>query len=167
MKTRMNDMDLLRQYAQEGSEKAFAALVDRHLNLVYATTLRQVKALGIRIAMDDFGTGYSSLSNLRAFPFDKIKIDGSFIKSVNSNEQAATIVRAVLGLGRGLGLPVLAEGVETDAELQFLRDEMCDEVQGYLLGRPAAIGHFRHLTHNDPVVEAASDSLVALKAKAG
>jgi diguanylate cyclase len=131
------------------------------------TTLRLVKALGVRIAMDDFGTGYSSLSNLRAFPFDKIKIDGSFIKSVNSNEQAATIVRAVLGLGRGLGLPVLAEGVETDAELQFLRDEMCDEVQGYLLGRPAAIGDFRHLTHNDPVVENASDGAVALKAKAG
>ena len=60
-------------------------------------TLRQIKALGVRIAMDDFGTGYSSLSNLRAFPFDKIKIDGSFIKSVNSNDQAATIVRAVLG----------------------------------------------------------------------
>jgi diguanylate cyclase (GGDEF)-like protein len=111
--------------------------------------LRQIKALGIRIAMDDFGTGYSSLSTLRAFPFDRIKIDGSFIKSVNSNGQAATIVRAVLGLGRGLGLPVLAEGVETDAELQFLHDELCDEVQGYLLGRPAAIGSFRNLTHAD------------------
>ncbi|WP_159010359.1 EAL domain-containing protein [Bradyrhizobium sp. S69] len=117
------------------------------------TTLRLIKALGVRIAMDDFGTGYSSLSNLRAFPFDKIKIDGSFIKSVNSNEQAATIVRAVLGLGRGLGLPVLAEGVETDAELQFLRDELCDEVQGYLLGRPAAIGQFRHLTHGEVVID--------------
>ena len=92
----------------------------RDLNRALAT-LRQVKALGVRIAMDDFGTGYSSLSNLRAFPFDKIKIDGSFIKSVNINEQAATIVRAVLGLGRGLGLPVLAEGVETPAELDFLR----------------------------------------------
>jgi diguanylate cyclase len=119
------------------------------------TTLRLIKALGVRIAMDDFGTGYSSLSNLRAFPFDKIKIDGSFIKSVNSNEQAATIVRAVLGLGRGLGLPVLAEGVETAAELQFLRDESCDEVQGYLLGRPAAIGQFRHLTHGDVLDDAA------------
>jgi EAL domain-containing protein (putative c-di-GMP-specific phosphodiesterase class I) len=101
--------------------------------------------------MDDFGTGYSSLSNLRAFPFDKIKIDGSFIKSVNSNEQAATIVRAVLGLGRGLGLPVLAEGVETAAELQFLENELCDEVQGFLLGRPADIGSFRHLTHSAQV----------------
>lgn len=111
------------------------------------TTLRRIKALGVHIAMDDFGTGYSSLSNLRAFPFDKIKIDGSFIKSVNTNEQAATIVRAVLGLGRGLGLPVLAEGVETPAELAFLQSELCNEVQGYLVGRPAAIGTFATLTH--------------------
>jgi EAL domain-containing protein (putative c-di-GMP-specific phosphodiesterase class I) len=118
---------------------------------------RQIKALGIRIAMDDFGTGYSSLSNLRAFPFDKIKIDGSFIKSVNSKDQAATIVRAVLGLGRGLGLPVLAEGVETDAELEFLQEERCDEVQGYLLGRPAAIGSFRNLTHADVELEVSDD----------
>ena len=120
-------------------------------------TLRLIKALGIRIAMDDFGTGYSSLSNLRAFPFDKIKIDGSFIRSVNSNDQAATIVRAVLGLGRGLGLPVLAEGVETSAELQFLQDEMCDEVQGYLLGRPAAIGSFRNVTHAGVVLDPSDD----------
>ena len=125
------------------------------------TTLRLIKALGIRIAMDDFGTGYSSLSNLRAFPFDKIKIDGSFIKSVNSNGQAATIVRAVLGLGRGLGLPVLAEGVETDAELQFLQDELCNEVQGYLLGRPAAIGSFRNFTHADVVLDESDDLLVS------
>jgi diguanylate cyclase len=128
------------------------------------TTLRQIKALGIRIAMDDFGTGYSSLSNLRAFPFDKIKIDGSFIKSVNSNDQAATIVRAVLGLGRGLGLPVLAEGVETDAELKFLQDELCNEVQGYLLGRPAAIGSFRNFTHGDAVSDV-SDDVFASRAK--
>lgn len=110
------------------------------------STLRQLKALGIRIAMDDFGTGYSSLSNLRAFPFDKIKIDTSFIKSVDTNEQAATIVRAVLGLGRGLGLPVLAEGVETLDELEFLSKELCNEAQGYLLGMPAGIEHFRHIT---------------------
>jgi diguanylate cyclase (GGDEF)-like protein/PAS domain S-box-containing protein len=116
--------------------------------------LRQIKAIGIAIAMDDFGTGYSSLSNLRAFPFDRIKIDGSFIKSVNSNGQAATIVRAVLGLGRGLGLPVIAEGVETAAELKFLQDESCTEVQGYLLGRPAAIGSFRNYTHGDVVSDA-------------
>jgi diguanylate cyclase len=118
----------------------------RDLNRTLAT-LRQVKALGVEIAMDDFGTGYSSLSNLRAFPFDRIKIDRSFIKSVHSNQQAATIVRAVLGLGKGLGLPVIAEGVETNEELRFLQDESCDEVQGYLLGRPAAIGSFRQYTH--------------------
>jgi EAL domain-containing protein (putative c-di-GMP-specific phosphodiesterase class I) len=127
--------------------------------------LRQIKALGISIAMDDFGTGYSSLSNLRAFPFDKIKIDGSFIKSVNSNDQAATIVRAVLGLGRGLGLPVLAEGVETSAELGFLTDEQCDEVQGYLLGHPATIGSYRNLTHGDAVPDASDDELAASRVK--
>ena len=110
-------------------------------------TLRQLKALGVRIAMDDFGTGYSSLSNLRAFPFDKIKIDGSFIKSVDANEQAATIVRAVLGIGRGLKLPVLAEGVETHEELRFLGAELCDQIQGYLVGKPADIAGFRYLTH--------------------
>ena len=93
--------------------------------------------------MDDFGTGYSSLSNLRAFPFDKIKIDGSFIKSVDLNEEAAAIVRAVLGLGKGLNLPVLAEGVETKGELQVLNMEACTEAQGYLLGRPAPISWTR------------------------
>jgi diguanylate cyclase (GGDEF)-like protein/PAS domain S-box-containing protein len=137
----------------EITETALVRDFDRAL-----ATLRQIKALGVRIAMDDFGTGYSSLSNLRAFPFDKIKIDGSFIRSVNSNEQAATIVRAVLGLGRGLGLPVLAEGVETEAELQFLEAEHCNEVQGYLLGRPAAIGSFRNLTHDDARSDPVADS---------
>src|SRR3954451_7911653 len=125
------------------------------------TTLRLIKALGIRIAMDDFGTGYSSLSNLRAFPFDKIKIDGSFVKSVNTNEQAATIVRAVLGLGRGLGLPVLAEGVETKAELDFLQEELCDIAQGYLLGRPADIANFRNLTHKEAMPEKSESRLAA------
>jgi diguanylate cyclase len=122
----------------------------RDLNRALAT-LRRIKILGVRIAMDDFGTGYSSLSNLRAFPFDKIKIDRSFIKSVNVNEQAAAIVRSVLGLGRALGLPVLAEGVETTAEFEFLEKEHCNEAQGYLLGRPADIDTFAPLTHGDKV----------------
>ena len=108
-------------------------------------TLRQLKNLGVRIAMDDFGTGYSSLSNLRAFPFDKIKIDGSFIRSVDNSDEAATIVRAVLGLGRGLGLPVLAEGVETAGELAFLASEFCMEGQGYFLGRPGPIENYQDL----------------------
>ncbi|MEI5682423.1 MULTISPECIES: EAL domain-containing protein [unclassified Mesorhizobium] len=109
-------------------------------------TLRKIKALGVRVAMDDFGTGYSSLSNLRAFPFDKIKIDGSFIKSVDTNGQVAAIVRAVLGLGRGLGLPVLAEGVETLGELKFLDAEDCQIGQGFYLGKPGPIEMFRELT---------------------
>jgi EAL domain-containing protein (putative c-di-GMP-specific phosphodiesterase class I) len=114
--------------------------------------------------MDDFGTGYSSLSNLRAFPFDKIKIDGSFIKSVDHSEQAATIVRTVLGLGRGLGLPVLAEGVETPGEMKFLRDQQCDEIQGYLIGRPAAIEQFRDLTHDDEgTAVGIDDSVIEMK----
>jgi diguanylate cyclase (GGDEF)-like protein/PAS domain S-box-containing protein len=118
----------------------------RDLNRALAT-LRRIKMLGVRIAMDDFGTGYSSLSNLRAFPFDKIKIDGSFIKSVHVNDQAAAIVRSVLGLGRALDLPVLAEGVETAAELEFLEREKCDEAQGFLLGRPADIDSFARVTN--------------------
>jgi diguanylate cyclase (GGDEF)-like protein/PAS domain S-box-containing protein len=105
-------------------------------------TLQKLKTIGVNIAMDDFGTGYSSLSNLRAFPFDKIKIDRSFIQAVHTNPQAAAIVRAVLGLGKGLGLPVIAEGVETAEELKFLGLEGCTEAQGYLFGRPAPINDF-------------------------
>jgi diguanylate cyclase len=115
------------------------------------TTLRQLKTLGVHIAMDDFGTGYSSLANLRAFPFDKLKIDKSFITSVDDNEQSAAIVRAVLGLGRGLDLPVVAEGVETAGELKFLAAEFCNEAQGYLLGKPAPIEAFADLTSARPV----------------
>jgi diguanylate cyclase (GGDEF)-like protein/PAS domain S-box-containing protein len=107
--------------------------------------LRRLKALGVHIAMDDFGTGYSSLSNLQAFPFDKIKIDRSFISDLEVNTQAATIVRAVIALGRGLNLPVVAEGVETQAQLDFLSDEACAEVQGYLFGRPLPIADYAGL----------------------
>jgi diguanylate cyclase (GGDEF)-like protein/PAS domain S-box-containing protein len=127
------------------------------------TNLRELKALGLRIAMDDFGTGYSSLSNLRLFPFDVIKIDGSFIASVDSNPQAAAIVRSVLGLGAGLGLPVIAEGVETAEELDFLARENCHAAQGYFIGRPGPIAGFRDYTQGPPAPRtaepAASDLL--------
>ncbi|WP_279603566.1 EAL domain-containing protein [Methylobacterium sp. E-041] len=117
-------------------------------------TLRQLRTLGVGIAMDDFGTGYSSLANLRAFPFDRIKIDRSFVRNVDTNAQTAAIVRAVLGLGCGLGLPVVAEGVETVAELAFLRSAGCAEVQGYLFGRPGPVD-----THGiDPCAAAVADA---------
>jgi len=109
------------------------------------SVLRRLKSLGVRIAMDDFGTGYSSLSYLQSFPFDKIKIDKTFILNVESNAQSATIVRAVIGLAKGLGLPVLAEGVETKEQLAFLTQEACNEVQGYLIGRPYPIEQYAEL----------------------
>ncbi len=113
-------------------------------------TLRRLKALGVRIAMDDFGTGYSSLSYLQSFPFDKIKIDKAFIANASNSEQSATIVRAVIALGRGLELPVMAEGVETREQLRFLAEENCDEVQGYLIGRPMPIADYAELIGRAP-----------------
>jgi len=104
--------------------------------------LRRLKALGVRIAMDDFGTGYSSLSYLQSFPFDKIKIDQTFISNLKKNAQSAAIIRAVIGLGHGLAVPVIAEGVETRAQLDFLRNESCQEIQGYHIGRPAPIASY-------------------------
>lgn len=99
--------------------------------------LRQLKLLGVSVAMDDFGTGYSSLSTLRAFPFDKIKLDRTFMSELDGGPQSKAIIRAVLALGESLDIPILAEGVETQEQLVFLREQGCDEVQGYLLGRPS------------------------------
>ena len=103
-------------------------------------TLHKLRALGLRISMDDFGTGYSSLSYLRSFPFDKIKIDRSFVSELAVPGDSMAIVRAVTGLGRSLGISTTAEGVETSEQLALLRSEGCNEVQGYLFSpaRPAA-----------------------------
>ena len=98
--------------------------------------LRQIKAMGIAIAMDDFGTGYSSLSLLSSFPFDRIKVDGSFIQLTGTNERADAIFKAVVGLGSALRVPVLAEGVETEAQLEFATASGCEELQGFNFGRP-------------------------------
>ncbi len=104
--------------------------------------LRRLKNLGVRIAMDDFGSGYSSLSYLQSFPFDKIKIDRSFIANLPHNQHSVAIVRAVIGLAHGLGLPVVAEGVESEEQLNFLAAEHCDEVQGFYVGRPQPIAEY-------------------------
>jgi EAL domain-containing protein (putative c-di-GMP-specific phosphodiesterase class I) len=99
-------------------------------------TLRALRALGVRISMDDFGTGYSSLSYLRSFPFDKIKIDQSFIRDLPHDKDAAAIVRAIAALGTSLGMVTVAEGVERPDQLARLREEGCAEVQGYLFSVP-------------------------------
>ncbi len=99
-------------------------------------TLHALRALGVRISMDDFGTGYSSLSYLRSFPFDKIKIDRSFVKDLAANREAQAIIRSIVSLGRGLGVSITAEGVETEGELHCLRAEGCLEGQGFLFSRP-------------------------------
>jgi diguanylate cyclase (GGDEF)-like protein len=102
-------------------------------------TLNEIKALGVTIALDDFGTGYSSLDTLRAFPFDKIKLDRSFMHEVETSNQARAIIRAVLALGKSLEIPVLAEGIETANQLDILHEEGCDAAQGFYLGRPAPL----------------------------
>ena len=102
-------------------------------------TLHRLRAFGVRISMDDFGTGYSSLSYLRKFPFDKIKIDRSFIRDMSLHDDCTAIVRAVATLGKSLGMRTTAEGVETADQLERVRSEGCTEVQGYFFGpaRPA------------------------------
>lgn len=115
----------------EITESALFQDYERALSNLWA-----LKALGVRIAMDDFGTGFSSLSTLQSFPFDKIKIDKGFVENIDADGRAKVIVRAVVGLGRSLEIPVVAEGVETAGQLEFLRGENCVEVQGYLIGRP-------------------------------
>lgn len=117
--------------------------------------LRRLKALGVRISMDDFGSGYSSLSYLQAFPFDKIKIDRAFIINLGRNPQSAAIVRAVIDLGHGLEMSIIAEGVETIDQLAFLAKEGCDGVQGYLLGKPLPIGKYAGLVGRVEAMELA------------
>jgi diguanylate cyclase (GGDEF)-like protein len=132
-------------------------------------TLRKLKSMGISVAMDDFGTGYSSLAMLHAFPFDKIKLDQSFVKRLPGDIAAAAIVRTVLTLGKSLGMPVLAEGIETKAQWQFLAREGCEKGQGYLFAKPMplaklpdAIGAAVRLAQSD-----APDERVGLTAVAG
>jgi len=116
--------------------------------------LRELRAKGVRIAMDDFGTGYSSLGYLRSFPFDKIKIDRSFIRDIETNADCKAIVRAVTGLGSNLGIAITAEGVETTGQLNQLRAEGCDQVQGFLFSRPVPIRDVAALLgHKLPAVQ--------------
>ena len=102
--------------------------------------MHALKAFGVRLALDDFGTGYSSLLYLRRFPFDKLKIDRSFIRNIESAVDAAPIVHAIVSLGRGLGMKVTAEGVETAEQHLFLRAAGVHFMQGYRFGKPMPAG---------------------------
>jgi len=104
--------------------------------------LRELAELGITLAIDDFGTGYSSLSYLKNFPVSTLKIDRSFIVDVPGNRDAATIATAIIALGKAMDLEVVAEGVETREQADFLRAKGCEKAQGYLLGRPAPVHMF-------------------------
>ena len=117
----------------EITESIFIANVEKTLS-----TLHSLRALGVRIALDDFGTGYSSLSYLRSFPFDKVKIDQSFVADLNQGGNAHAVIRAITTLADALGMETLAEGVECQEQLDVLRREGCENVQGYLYSRPVA-----------------------------
>ena len=108
-------------------------------------TLDALRNMGLRIALDDFGTGNASLSHLLHFPIDKVKIDRSFLRAAGGVRPGAVIVEGIVGMAHGLGLKVVAEGVESEADLAFLRSLRCDEVQGFLLGSPAPAAEITHL----------------------
>lgn len=110
-----------------------------------ASILKALRDAGVQVAVDDFGTGYSSLSYLRRFPIDALKIDQSFVRHISAPPVDTTIVTAVVGMGRSLKLRVVAEGVETQEELEFLRTQQCDEAQGYLFSRPVVAQQFAKL----------------------
>jgi diguanylate cyclase (GGDEF)-like protein len=123
--------------------------------------LHQLRSLGVRIAMDDFGTGYSSLVYLQSFPFDKIKIDRSFVKDITENAGSLNIVRAVASLANGMGMAATAEGVETNEQLERITAEGCTEMQGYLFSRPLPACDIERLFLSRQTPESASGGIVA------
>jgi EAL domain-containing protein (putative c-di-GMP-specific phosphodiesterase class I) len=109
--------------------------------------LEKLQLQGVQLSIDDFGTGYSSLNYLKCFPLNRLKIDRSFIKDLTSSPDDEIIIEAIIALAHGLRLKVVAEGVETDEQLAFIRDKQCDEVQGFLFAEPmpaAALSEFLH-----------------------
>ena len=121
----------------------------------------RLKALGVRLALDDFGTGYSSLLYLRRFPFDKLKIDRSFVRSIEKAADAAAIVHAIVSLGRGLGMKVTAEGVETADQQLFLRAAGVHSMQGFRFGRPVTVPEITARLHSPDAFELIEVSLAS------
>ena len=128
----------------EITERAFPLADDKR----FLECLGRLRQEGVSISIDDFGTGHSNLTRLRQLPVDKIKIDGSFIAGLGRDTTAEKIVHAIIALGRGLGLQVVAEGVEQELQLDFLRVEGCDVAQGYFLGRPMRPEHVATLLND-------------------
>ena len=152
-----------RQFSQQNLAKTVVQILEvtrlepKHLELeltesiiikspeATAITLNKLKALGIKLSIDDFGTGYSSLNYLRTFPFDTLKIDQSFVRNISDDSKNVAITTAIIQMAHSLNLKVVAEGVETEAELSFLYQQHCDEVQGYLFSRPVPAIEFEKL----------------------
>jgi EAL domain-containing protein (putative c-di-GMP-specific phosphodiesterase class I) len=126
------ELELTESVIMDGAEEA-------------AVTLRTLKGIGVRLSLDDFGTGYSSLSYLKRFPFDTLKMDRSFVSELPRKSQDAAIATAIISLAHGLNLSVLAEGIETAEQYEFLKGRGCDEAQGYLMSRPIPAEQFTTL----------------------
>jgi EAL domain-containing protein (putative c-di-GMP-specific phosphodiesterase class I) len=120
------------------------SLMMENVDLAIAT-MRELKSMGMHISIDDFGTGYSSLSYLKRFPVDVLKIDQSFIQDIEHDKNGAAMVAAIISLSHELGLRVIAEGVETAGQLEYLRSRGCDEVQGYFFSRPLRCQDFEQV----------------------
>jgi EAL domain-containing protein (putative c-di-GMP-specific phosphodiesterase class I) len=105
----------------------------------------ELKAIGIRFSMDDFGTGYSSLSHLNRLPLDQVKIDQSFVRDITQDKNRRAMVRTIISIANNFGLNIIAEGVETDAQLAYLMQYGCNSFQGYLFGKPVPLQEFEHL----------------------
>jgi diguanylate cyclase (GGDEF)-like protein/PAS domain S-box-containing protein len=142
----------------EITESAVIQKVDKML-----TTLNELKEMGIHLAMDDFGSGYASFYYLKQFPFDKLKIDCSFVRDITSNPDSSAIAKAVIAMAHSLRLKVIAEGVETEGQLRYLRDHGCDEMQGYYFSRPVPAAELTELLMRGSSLNFAEDDASSLE----
>nr|WP_280955325.1 EAL domain-containing protein [Cohaesibacter intestini] len=130
------------------------SLFVNHAETSVRRTLAKLKAVGVTLALDDFGTGYSSLGYLIQLPFDKLKIDRLFVAGAPDSEKMQHVLKGIIALGKGLGMTIIAEGVETTDELSLLQDLGCDQIQGYLFAKPAP---------HDAIIEATAKSIERLQ----